>query len=105
MIPRGLRLNTFPSFGYNNYEFKDKWEEILNKGSLDLILLLTKEDRKQKSALQSQIEKVTSELAQIEPEKKRLPFEKKLKEELDRLSTTLKKCKIEKIRWDLDDYS
>lgn len=25
MIPRGLRLNKFPSFGYDNDDFKDKW--------------------------------------------------------------------------------
>lgn len=55
MIPKGLRLNKFLSFGYDNLEFKDKWEAILNKCSLDLILLLIEEVRKQKSVLQSQI--------------------------------------------------
>lgn len=75
MIPRVLRLNKFPAFGYDNDVFKDKWEAILNKCSLDLILLLIEEARKQKSALESQIEKLKSELAQIEPEEKRLPFE------------------------------
>lgn len=105
MIPRGLRLNKFPSFGYYDEEFKDKWEAILNKCSLDLILLLIEEAKKQKSALQLEIEKLKSELAQAEPEDKRLPFEQKLKEDLERLKSTLTQGKIETFKRDLADYS
>lgn len=105
MIPRGLRLNKFPSFGYDNVDFNDKWEAILNKCSLDLILLLIEEAKKQKSALQSQIEELKSELTQTESEEHRLPFEKKLKEDLDKLSTKLKQGKLIKFKRDRNDYS
>lgn len=47
MIPRGLRLNKFPSFGKDNPDFKNKWESILNKCSLDLMLLLIEEAKTQ----------------------------------------------------------
>ena len=77
MIPRGLRLNKFPAFGYDNDEFKDKWEAILNKCSLDLILLLIEEARKQEEALQTQIEELKAQLPEIEEH--RLPFENKFK--------------------------
>ncbi|XP_052445761.1 uncharacterized protein LOC127987457 [Carassius gibelio] len=105
MIPRGLRLNKFPSFGYDNVDFKDKWEAILNKCSLDLILLLIEEARKQKSVVQSHIEDLKSQLIQTESEEHRLPFENKLKEDLDKLSTKLKQGKIIKFKRDCNDYS
>lgn len=74
MIPKGLRLNKFLSFGYDNLEFKDKWEAILNKCSLDLILLLIEEVRKQKSVLQSQIEELKSKINQTESEEQQVTF-------------------------------
>lgn len=105
MIPRGFRLNKFPSFGYDNKDFKDKLEAILNKCSLDLILLLIEEARKQKMALQTEIKELKAQLFEKESEEHRLPFENKLKEEMDKLSAKLKQGKIVKFKHDLQDYS
>lgn len=85
MIPRGLRLNTFPTFGHDNDEFKNKWEAILNKCSLDLILLLIEEARKQKTTIQSQIDETKAILTQSETEETRSTMEKKVQDDVDKL--------------------
>lgn len=105
MIPRGLRLNKYPTFGQDNEEFKNKWEAILNKCSLDLILLLIEEARKQKAVIQSQIEDLKANLIQAETEESRSTFEKKLQEDVEKLSVKLRQVKLAKFKRDLDDYS
>lgn len=55
IISRGLRIRKFPSFGADDSEFKDKWEAILNKCSLDLMLLLIEGAKKQKSHTQNEM--------------------------------------------------
>lgn len=39
-IPRGLRIDKEPTLGRNNKDFCKKWCEVLNKCSLDLMLLI-----------------------------------------------------------------
>ena len=105
MIPQGLRINKFPSFGHSNDDFREKWEAILNKCSQDLMLLLIEEAKKQKLSVQTQIEELKAQLLEIETEEHRLPFEKKLKEDMDKLSLKLKQGKVRKYKRDLDVYS
>lgn len=105
MIPRGLRLNKFPTFGYDNEEFKSKWEAILNKCSLDLILLLIEEAKKEKNNIQTQIEDKRADLTQATTEEKRCELEKKVKEDVDKLSLKTKQVKIAKFKRDLEDYN
>lgn len=45
LIPRGLRIRKFPALGMDNKEFRE-WEAILNKCSLDLMLLLIENPKK-----------------------------------------------------------
>lgn len=82
MIPRGLRMKKFPSFGFADPEFKHKWEAILNKCSLDLMLLLIEEAKKQKLQTQNKIATLKEELSTRSAEQ-HLPFEKELKEGLE----------------------
>lgn len=55
-------------------------------------------------ALQTQIEELKAQLPDI-AEDHRLPFEKKLKEDMDKLSAKLKQGKIAKFKRELNDYS
>lgn len=55
IMSRRLRIRKFPSFRADDSEFKDKWEAILNKCSLDLMLLLIEEAKKQKSHTQNEM--------------------------------------------------
>lgn len=102
MIPRGLRIKKFPSFGYEDTDFKQKWEAILNKCSLDLILLLIEEAKKQKIETQNQITRIKEEIAIKEQEY--LQFEEKLRVDLEALSKKLKQDQLLKFGRDKSDY-
>lgn len=102
MIPRGLRIKKFPSFGYGNTDFKQKWEAILNKCSQDLMLLLIEEAKKQKMETMEQIAKIKEEISSGEHDY--MQFESKLTQDLEDLSKMLKQEKLAKFRRDENDY-
>lgn len=55
-IPQGLRIQKPPTIGKENEDFNKRWCEILNKCSMDLILLIIEEVSKQKKDIEKQIE-------------------------------------------------
>lgn len=103
MIPRGLRIKKFPSFGFGDIEFKNKWEAILNKCSLDLMLLLIEEPKKQKCATENEITSIKKEIS-TKYKDQELPFEKEIKEGLDKLQRHIKQEKLAKFKRDQSDY-
>lgn len=104
MIPRGLRINKFPSFGKDSPEFKQKWEAILNKCSMDLMLLLIENAKAQRAEIQSQLAEVKpivfSNVANEEADE----LEKKLRDNINELSQTLTRYKLDKFKRDQQDY-
>lgn len=48
-IPQGLRIQKAPTIGKESKDFVQKWCEILNKCSMDLMLLIIEESTKQKA--------------------------------------------------------
>lgn len=111
IIPRGLRMNKFPSFGKDNPVFKQKWESILNKCSFDLMLLLIDEAKIQREEIRKQIPEVQQQLAQANatatPEQKERAevIKKKIEDEINTLTRTLTRTKMDKFRRDRQDYS
>lgn len=103
MIPRGLRIKKFPSFGHGDMDFKQKWEAILNKCSLDLMLLLIEEAKKQKDETQKQIAKIKEEFA-VKGQESFVQFEEKIKDDMEQLSKKLKQEKLAKFGRDELDY-
>lgn len=61
-IPRGLRLNKIPSFGLDDKSFMQKWEQILNKCSLDLMLLVIEKTKSEQVKLSAEVKRVEDEL-------------------------------------------
>ena len=105
IIPRGLRIKKFPSFVSDNADFKRKWEAILNKCSLDLILLLIEEAKTQRSQVQAQMDEIRQTIAHKEASAdQKDTLEKKLQEDINRLSRSLKQIKMDKFRRDQNDY-
>lgn len=91
----GTKKN-YTFFGTDNPDFKSKSEAILNKFSLDLVLLLIEEakalktiKKKKNNNLQSEIQKVKQKIFHIN--------------DIDNLSKSHKQMKLEKIRWDQED--
>ena len=100
-IPRGLRMNKFPATK-GDASFKDKWEAILNKCSMDLMLLIIEDGKKQREELQTQIALIESSM-HLTPEQS-APFYKKITDDIHRAEEDLKAKKAEKFQRDAEDY-
>ncbi|KAL2080776.1 hypothetical protein ACEWY4_024569 [Coilia grayii] len=107
MIPRGLRINKFPSFGKENLSFRNEWERILNKCSLDLMLLLIKEAKVQRAELRQQIEEAKTFVFSncVATGEDPATLENQLRDQINELSQTLTKIKINKFKRDQQDYT
>lgn len=56
-IPRGLRIQKAPAIGKHDENFVKRWGEILNKCSLDLMLLIINQVSTEASTVKAEIEK------------------------------------------------
>lgn len=104
-IPRGLRIKKFPSFGLEDATFREQWEGILNKCSLDLILLIIEQTKKEKEKLQAKMDELKRQLTQASNESQQSSFENELKTNLDKFAMELKEYKLSKFRRDERDYA
>lgn len=103
-IPRGLRIKKFPSFGIEDIAFREKWEAILNKCSLDLILLIIEKTKKEREQVQERIRELREETSKVKDDIQTIPFEDKLKESLEKFTMELKQYKLKKFKRDERDY-
>ena len=102
-IPRGLRMQKGPMIGQENDTFCQKWCEITNKCSFDLMVLTIEEISSQLVATRATIQ---NELDQLETESSVNLVE--LKQELDeyksKLEKEIKERKMRKFQRDALDY-
>lgn len=103
-IPRGLRIKKCPSFGTEDIDFRSKWEAILNKCSLDLILLIIEHSKKEKEVVQEKINEIKVQISGMSNDDRKLPFENKLKQDLEKLTDWVRQQKIKKFKRDENDY-
>lgn len=105
IIPRGLRIQKAPAFGYNNPQFLDRWCEILNKCSLDLMALTIQETTEQLRTTRDEIQQINSRLDTELTDKKNLDS---LKREIELLKekhqSEIKMTKRRKFARDTNDY-
>lgn len=105
IIPRGLRMKKFPTFGKDDADFRRRWEAILNKCSLDLILLLIEEIKKQRMDVRKQVEEVQPNIESAALQDPSFAETlQKTRDEIDSLSKALKQNKMEKFKRDRTDY-
>lgn len=104
-IPRGLRIQKSPTIGLNNPAFCEKWCEITNKCSFDLMALLIQELSEQLTQARNQIkevqDKVNNEILDKEKLKELFAECEQFKEKLEADITSIKKKKFER---DAEDY-
>ena len=100
-IPRGLRIHKYPAI-ITDAPFKEKWESILNKCSMDLILLLIEDGKKQRIELKTKIDAIEATLPM--PPDEQATFQQKIHAEVHKLETTIKEMKLDKYKRDSDDY-
>ncbi|XP_041439799.1 uncharacterized protein LOC121400545 [Xenopus laevis] len=103
-IPRGLRISLEPILCKNNKDFRDKWHQILDKCSLDLMTLTLQ-------ALQNEIQITTQEIHKIKCEIKTELTGEALTEYLNKVQVDLAilgestiQRKLQKFRRDTLDY-
>lgn len=87
----GLRVKKFPSLCHDNPIVKQKWEETLNKRSLDLILSLIEQSKHQKDALNANIDNIGADISCLPSDEPRLLFENKMKGDIAKMHTSLKR--------------
>lgn len=104
MIPRGLRIKKFPSIGHMDDASKLKWEQILNKCSFDLILLLIEEAKVHKTGLQEEIKDLEQKISQLRNQDQIKTQIKKLEEDMAQFTENVRQTKISKWRRDQTDY-
>ena len=102
-IPQGLRLQKAPTIGKNNPAFVQKWSEILNKCSLDLMLLIIDHVKADCSEIEKEIK--TQELTLKEQfDADFAPIEQSIKETVRHLKEKLLATKLRKYKRDTEDY-
>ena len=62
IIPRGLRVKKIPGMFPNNDKFKDRWFAILNKCSMDLMILLIETSKSETAQLDKEIKELEDKM-------------------------------------------
>ncbi|OCT74569.1 hypothetical protein XELAEV_18033554mg [Xenopus laevis] len=103
-IPRGFRIKNVPTIGRQNPDFCRKWIGVLNRCSLDLMVLVIEE-------VGSEIVKVRKELASLETAHQTLindttftELHRKLKSNVENFRMDLLRFKRDKLRKVEEDY-
>lgn len=103
-IPRGLRIHKAPTIGKYDEHFVKRWGEILNKCSLDLMLLIiehtTTEAQRIKTELNTLENNLKEKMGPTFPK-----IEKDIKDSLREYKEHLHAVKIKKYKRDTDDYA
>ncbi|XP_071986243.1 uncharacterized protein [Engystomops pustulosus] len=103
-IPRGLRVPLRPTFFKDNKEFCSKFEQILNKCSLDLMTLTVEFLHKEIANLQEKVSSIETQLQTTVPTEEFSSLQTKLKTSLDTFKKEQETKKRQKFFRDADDY-
>lgn len=103
-IPRGLRIPLKPSLCKNVQRFKDRWYGILNKCSLDLILLIIEELSNILDELTKEIQEIKNEIERSVTAEEWSNILDDLNKQLNQHTQEINERKIRKFRRDTLDY-
>lgn len=103
-IPRGLRIMKEPTLGRDDPEFCKKWCEILNRCSLDLMLLVIDSQNKKLVSVKQEITDLESELKAKYSSAQFKELLQKCDEQINTYKTETQQKKMEKYRRDTMDY-
>ncbi|OCT77041.1 hypothetical protein XELAEV_18032244mg [Xenopus laevis] len=103
-IPRGLRSHLRPSMFTNNAQFCQKWEAILNKCSLDLMVAIIEEIQKELPRVIHSSEEVETKLRNHASPAVVAEGKKKLTDHLQSFRTEVQTRKRNKFQRDAADY-
>ncbi|OCT79069.1 hypothetical protein XELAEV_18030165mg [Xenopus laevis] len=104
LIPRGFRISNTPTTGRDNKEFCQKCCAILNKASLDLMVLVIEHTSHTLSKIRTDILKIELEFDRVSTQEERDNFCTQLNEKLDSFKTDLLLFKKKKLLKVVQDY-
>ncbi|OCT74496.1 hypothetical protein XELAEV_18033476mg [Xenopus laevis] len=104
-IPRGLRSHLRPSMFSDDMDFKNKWEAILNKCSMDIMLLMMERLQKEMPSLTAKIEDAERKTRAAVPAEQFQAVQPKLEESLRHFRLKLEARKRGKFHRDETDYT
>ncbi|XP_077117122.1 uncharacterized protein LOC143773609 [Ranitomeya variabilis] len=103
-IPRGLRSHLRPTLFADNQEYCDKYQKILNKCSLDIIVLTVEYLQKEISEIRKNIQAIESQLAATLPSAEWSTLKEKTDKIITEHQKNLQDRKRQKFQRDNDDY-
>ncbi|CAJ0921588.1 unnamed protein product [Ranitomeya imitator] len=103
-IPRGLRVSFRPTLFQENSEYCTKFKAILNKRSMDIIVLTIDFLQKEITELTTRIATTEQQLVNTFPEDKYKDFKSKLDKTISEFRNNLQIRKKKKFMRDTDDY-
>ncbi|CAJ0955578.1 unnamed protein product [Ranitomeya imitator] len=104
IIPRGLRVQLFPTLDVEDTSFTSKWEETLTKCSRTLLELLVGADKRSLESLEKEIETIREQIQGIIPSDEYKKLDLSLEEELLKYEQDIQNNKTKKYLRDLEDY-
>ncbi|XP_056407263.1 uncharacterized protein LOC130298356 [Hyla sarda] len=105
LIPRGLRVQIFPSFGLDQEVYVKKWEEACNTCSRTLMMIIMEHNTQVLMELGIQIEKTETDIAAILPNNDYPSFKQDLEESQTIWEKQIKATKSKKFLRDSNDFS
>lgn len=104
-IPRGLRIQKAPTLGRNDDDFCTKWCEIMNKASLDLMVLIIDYTQKELSKVETEMTEIRTQVQKsVESPNTFKELEEDLKNTMAKYKEETQKRKLSKLRRDTMDY-
>lgn len=102
-IPRGLRVQKAPAIGESDDAFMERWESILNKCSLDLMLLTIEQGTTEAQQTKAEIETLENNMKQkFGPDFSTI--EQTIKGSVAKYKEELQTMKLSKYKRDAEDY-
>ncbi|XP_056408133.1 uncharacterized protein LOC130307190 [Hyla sarda] len=104
LIPRGLRIQTFPAYGKEDEVFSKAWEEVCHKSAMTFIQLIVDLNTRTLDALSGEIDSAMKQLQEITSSQEYDIFLKEMEESFVVWEKQIQSQKSSKFQRDVNDY-
>lgn len=104
LIPRGLRIQVFPSFPIEDQLFRTRWEEACGNCSKIMMELLIGLNKKELESMEKEIESIQNKLTDLLPQGNMDLYKKELDTQYSVWEKEIKEFKMKKFQRDLRDF-
>lgn len=104
LVPRGLRIQVFPSFPMEDETFVSRWEEVCTNGSFKFMELLIGHNKKILEQLEIEIEKLQTQIKETSTPEMLNKFNQSLEKLLDGWEKEIQDTKSKKFARDINDF-